>query len=711
MPYLGTPPGHIGKRVTDRMQPSSSDWAGDLDAAYAADYIRRLGLQGRDVLCCCRAATFWVQGLLHNFSRVILAAPDEAVAEIWRREFADHASVEVVEISGDRLPLPDGTLDAVFAFDDVLGAGPVAWLGEIGRTLKPQGAVYLSYKSVHWYLAVLNGALPDEDREAAYWICFERLLSEQTAIINASSFAAGSRALLKVIVAAAALSRQSEHRTPDVAIGLVPAVLRRIGNRLHLLPEDADFSWPSLLYSLSRAKQPFPLRRLLRGRLAADSGSTGQAQGHQRVAAEEPPRAIETAARHAGLDLVGTGPEGSLIATRDAIAVRPPRAYGYGIVEELYMKTDAGRTPSAVDLHGQSDMPAEPVTAEPDFFLKAAGRVVSAYSHLLVSPRVVNIALPDAPDLAISRLVQKAVDRVGASFLHDLSAAVVADASEDEDVFRRLYRFLQDALFHHPTLQLLETPTTILTDPRAILLSGIARCGHAAHVAKAMYEILGFEARIRQLHKHVTCEVRVDNAWRIVDCDAFKGGVWPLMAGNVWASVDGLRDDPARLDMVPAVGLQLDPSGAWARTRDGECITGYVDTGLAWDRYYLSYLYYGGKAEKPPRPPQPVDANLSGRNLTLRFNASPDSTATVAIRVSSKSRGWSYSDLPGENYLRTADPDLGSFEFAASDLRNDIVLPLSETRQAPLYLNLYATDDGVRARQAYVWPGHEMRVE
>ncbi len=163
--------------------------------------------------------------------------------------------------------------------------------------------------------------------------------------------------------------------------------------------------------------------------------------------------------------------------------------------------------------------------------------------------------------------------------------------------------------------------------------------------------------------------------------------------------------------MVPAIGLQLDPSGPWAKTRNGDSITGYVDTGLAWDRYYLSYLYYGGKAEKPPRPPQPVAAALNGRDLTLRFNASPDTTGTVAIRVSSKSRGWSYSDLPGENYLRTADPDLGSFEFAASDLRNDIVLPLSKTQQAPLYLNLYATDDGVRARQAYVWPGHEMRVE
>ena len=78
--------------------------------------------------------------LTATFARVLAAEPAEAMR---RRLVASCPTAEVIDASAESIPLPDGTVDAVFAAEAFHHFDAERALREIARVLRPAGAIVL----------------------------------------------------------------------------------------------------------------------------------------------------------------------------------------------------------------------------------------------------------------------------------------------------------------------------------------------------------------------------------------------------------------------------------------------------------------------------------------------------------------------------------------------------------------------------------------
>ena len=93
---------------------------------------------------------FVARGLAPRVGRVLGFDQAPEMLEIARRNLADVGNVEFIEAPGDDLPLPDGTLDAVFANMYLHHApDPAAAIAEMARVLKPGGTLVVTDVDEH----------------------------------------------------------------------------------------------------------------------------------------------------------------------------------------------------------------------------------------------------------------------------------------------------------------------------------------------------------------------------------------------------------------------------------------------------------------------------------------------------------------------------------------------------------------------------------
>lgn len=111
---------------------------------------------------------FVAMGLAPKAARVLGFDASPEMLAVARRNLAAFPHVELREAPGDRLPMPDGSLDAVFANMYLHHApDPAAAIRELARVLRPGGALCITDLDTHdheW----------QREQMADRWLGFER---------------------------------------------------------------------------------------------------------------------------------------------------------------------------------------------------------------------------------------------------------------------------------------------------------------------------------------------------------------------------------------------------------------------------------------------------------------------------------------------------------------------------------------------------------
>ncbi|MBM3791617.1 MAG: methyltransferase domain-containing protein [Acidobacteria bacterium] len=133
------------------------------------DAIRRADLSPGDTVADVGTGTgFVIRGLAPLVARVIGFDESPEMLSVARRNLAGATNVELIESPGNRLPLPDGHLDAVFANMYLHHVeNPPAALAEMARTLKAGGTLVVTDADEHDQ-AWMREAMADR------WLGFKR---------------------------------------------------------------------------------------------------------------------------------------------------------------------------------------------------------------------------------------------------------------------------------------------------------------------------------------------------------------------------------------------------------------------------------------------------------------------------------------------------------------------------------------------------------
>lgn len=113
--------------------------------------IARAGLTSDDVVADVGTGTgFVIQGLAPRVAQVYGFDESPEMLDAAQRNLAAFNNVELREARGDRLPLPDGSLDAVFGNMYLHHApDPAAAITEMARLLRPGGKLVLTDLDAH----------------------------------------------------------------------------------------------------------------------------------------------------------------------------------------------------------------------------------------------------------------------------------------------------------------------------------------------------------------------------------------------------------------------------------------------------------------------------------------------------------------------------------------------------------------------------------
>ena len=333
------------------------------------------------------------------------------------------------------------------------------------------------------------------------------------------------------------------------------------------------------------------------------------------------------------------------------------------------------------------------------------------YRYLISQPKVFNVS-ENSLNNSVQEAFTEAAQNWGTEekFFSRLADFCVSKSNPKSDFFYNLYCLIQDLFFHHPYFQYQKRDGDIERNVNLLTFSGLGRCGHVSYISKQIFDHFGFKSRAHQLHRHLCTEVYVDGSWRLVDCDAFKGGLFPVNDRKEWASFDDVSKEPKLLDHIPAIGLQLSKS-KWGRDSIGTTVEGYVDTGLSWDRPYLSNLYFGGD-RIPSRPPE-VEATYRDGKVFVVLSGIDYSAVALRFSLGSRSRGWDYSFFPSRPYLGAPSANVIEKIIPITSSLDRLEFDVSSNleRIDKLYLNVEALDSGcLRDKRIHVWPGEEVKI-
>ncbi len=135
-------------RVAGRWDEMRGAYFGE---AIRDDAIAAAGLSPRDVVADVGTGTgFMIMGLAPLTSRAIGFDSSPEMLTVARRNLAAFANVELHQVSGERLPVPDGDLDAVFANMYLHHAEePPRAIAEMARVLRPGGRLVVTDLDAH----------------------------------------------------------------------------------------------------------------------------------------------------------------------------------------------------------------------------------------------------------------------------------------------------------------------------------------------------------------------------------------------------------------------------------------------------------------------------------------------------------------------------------------------------------------------------------
>ncbi len=724
----------------------------DFGMGYFAARLDQLGLSGKRVLEIGCEGGHWSLSLAARFDQVLTldhrAEQLEVLAYLCRR-------LEISRIEGkvgtvEHLPVNDQSMDVVWCHAGLRCRSLEKSLQEIHRVLKPGGTLYLTFLTGNWwpepgheeqgrgsirvgceamvnwacYLMDRLGTLPRAyllsciDLELARlegirkqvapsqsWMRTELgiTLRQVRTVVGARPRLRGRtfrvlRLLMKLErlrVTRAAVS-EAVGKDPGEELeqhlrAVVPLAQMGTNRSMAVILYDlARCCWLTMKYGGTdqRIRLWQELQRLGQGRPGSSAGVQHEPILHTRVPAE-----MVELLEGAGFAEIGTSWEGTLVINSDAMPVKPLCDQSLGLFETMARRSSEGRDTKAWEAL--------------DLFPRLARRAASAYAvwrgaDVTLSNRKAGLT----PERILDQFLRQAGPRVSAQDLvQKIVAEVRGQAGSLEDAFFRLYRFIQDSLFHHPTLQLLKQDGALEDDPAVILFSGIGRCGHVATLARDLYQAMGYQGRVTQLYKHLCAEVFDGDRWRVVDADLLKAGVFPKDPAGCWMTLAELEKNPVMLDALPGVGLVLSRKGPWMKNLLGQPCEGYVDGGLPWERPYPSYLYFGKMNRRPPAPPDIQVRRAGGYLEIIASECSPD-TERIKVCVDSVSRGWTYEDYPDERYLSQPGGRLSQGTYSVTDLRQGIQVPVPE---ATVYLNVWALDRYmVEQPSVFSWPGPEI---
>lgn len=439
--------------------------------------------------------------------------------------------------------------------------------------------------------------------------------------------------------------------------------------------------------------------RLWRDLLARFVGGRSDFALEAQIHAHQPGEMVELLERN-GFEEVGTSWEGTLILDPSAPDVRPIYECNQGVYEVMARRIEAWG----------GDDPWSALA----FFPENARRASSRYSFFRgENAPLSNKKVSRSPEPSVRALLRQLTGRISRQeMVQQVLGEITGQAGTKEAAFFLLYRFLQDALFHHPCIQLVKEDGAIEDDLRIILFSGIGRCGHVALAAAELFRELGCETRVTQLYRHICAEVFDGANWRLVDADMWKAGVFPKDPQGRWLGLPDLERNPVRIDELPSIGLMLSKEGPWMKNFFGESCQGYIDAGLAWERPYPSYLYFGGAhfGGEQPCPPQPprLEIHRERGDLIIAAGEVFASTERIRLLIDPRPRGWSYLDFPDERFLQQPQGAYWRQEHPPNALRQGIRVPAP---QLPVYVTACALDGYMlKHPQVFAWPGEEIGV-
>lgn len=683
--------------------------------AYYVQSLRRLKLQGGRALDAGCGVGNWTLALAEFHDDVVgLEYNPDRLA--FTRRAAEAADVPIATLQGsiEDLPFPDGAFDTVFCNGVIFLTDFRKAIAELMRVTAPGGILYVCADDRAWWNFLIDERGPREPHVIP--MATAALANQVADLLNRlPKETKGGQAVL-VYAAAGALG--ALRAPPRWTFGNLKTYAARVVAVLKLAFAAARIvAGVGLDQCLRVTSLPDSLTRRRLENIAAASdrvlrhGTDAQVRMLlsdmlTALSFEDVPNrsrnggfCIDPHEFHriffdAGFSVLGTAPEGHLQI--DPHTVRPQSMYppAQGIYEILARRPTKGE-----------------YLLDPESLRSNGNQASQQYLRLQSSPILSNAATgPGEPGVALHehwRAVAQVYCRAG--FLEHLVKSL-RDASESpEDTVRRIAWLVQDAVFHHPVIQFPIGYDCDSVDVAAIVLSGLGRCGHAAAAIVTLARLAGLDARICQLHKHVCAEVKAGDRWLLVDADLFKGGLHATTKDGRWPTLEDLRLNPVRLDSVPAIGHQLPPTGAWAKTIGGETISGYTDLGFPWQRPYASHLYFGVRSSPPPAPP-PIDVEHDG---TGRWIARSSELAGHAVRirvvVSSETRGWRYGDFPAAVFAKSHGEPTSLWEGAPSELNAGVEIFL---RPGTNFINVLAFDEYAFAeRDVHVWPGFELRLD
>lgn len=697
---------------------------------YHDEFVRRLGFAGKRALDAGCGVGNLTLSLARHFSEVVALEYDQERLTFAKEVARAAGATGILPMKGtiESLPFPDGTFDGVFCHGVVFLTEWKKSLDELVRVLAPGGRIYISYDTLNWWDHLI----------------FERSRTTPSIVPHATRVLLNQAIeLLREIDPSAVAGRRGRwllmRRLIDSVVGHGPpkrsiALPRSMGDRMSaalcrfrlkceflfanivfaVRNEEADSG--ALLYSLWPRSGNVETRIGAIG--AAISRTINYGTSEQRKMAMralehvrrgqpvppsphrgyclEPWQVVEALAeRH--LSVVGDAPDSWLNFTGADLNLKSIYPVNLGVREAVAVRQPVdgkiGALTPVIDVD----------------FLRGRGRWAAANAvAFTIGAHVENRDSGDSYDEFVAALYTKLAKQFDCpGVLRAIVTELQRSASTESERFLAVYRFIQGCLFHHPTVQLRWVDgRDAAVRSVAVLLAGMGRCAHVAEVAAEMFAAGGWSSRVKQLHRHLCAEVLVDGRWLIVDADAFKAGQWPRTADGRWATLADAQADPGMLDRVPAIGHQLSRQASWARDHLGRVLSGYVDTGLAWERPLLSHIYFGGDMKAPARPPRVTAERLPGR-VRITLDEIDPGTAQVELWIGRVSRGWTYADYPDERYLMRPD---GSVLHRTVDRAGASGVIEIEVEEGPAFINVAAADDYQMRVGAWTWPAEEVRI-
>ncbi len=647
-------------------------------------YRRRLEqilFEGRAVLDAGCGMGQWSAALAGRFDRVVALDPNPDRLRVARRVAGELAIDNLDCVCGriESLPLPDRSFDAVFCYGVVMFADLELALAEFHRVLEPGGRVYLCLNGDGFSLKLLR-----ERREAAarragaetLYNTFWRRAREAELFADLgawrSRLAGGFRARLwRQLAGPGPLSRAILEGTP---------------------------AGRALLEQVERQLPPAYQARLLADVEAILVGA--EAPREETRAQNYLPEELAPRVAAAGFTLFQWAPEGGLLF--DWVERPCPPKYPGGFFEGKVSVWEA-----VFHREGGLRIP-----------IRAARHLELAARAAGGSPLVAGVPAPAvsnrwfAPELAAEGERARRTARAlgGDRYLHRLASSLVEEATDEEDAARRLIRFVQGALYRDPVVQPLEADGR-LPDPLVTLCWGRGRCGHAADLVVALARAVGLEARIWQLPRHVTAEIRVGGRFVLAEADAFKAGVLPEGENGGLPGREEILASPRMLDRLPPNGWIALPGSRATRDALGVPVAGYVDALPPEQRGFLSAYFSHEVEDAPPSIPWITEARRIGPRIRLSWRPSRLRRGRLVgyrVAVGSGSRGWDWATvLPGADVRAETPSDVAHLETRSTTVEVEI-----GDEEAAVYASVTPRSDRVELEpETWFWPSDEVRLE